>query len=128
MPGLPEPPPLGATALPPGTFESVTVLITGAGTGLGKAIAVEFARLGASVVIASRKQEHLDAGAAVDATVQHGLMPDRHPGHRPSRGKSGIGVQHRAVLDIAAGADADGLRCRPSQVAPNQTLQFSREE
>ena len=31
---------------------------------VGKAIAVEFARLGASVVVASRKPEHLDAGAA----------------------------------------------------------------
>ncbi len=63
MTGLPEPPPVGASALPAGTFDAVPVLITGAGTGLGKAIAVEFARLGASVVIASRKQEHLDAGA-----------------------------------------------------------------
>jgi NAD(P)-dependent dehydrogenase (short-subunit alcohol dehydrogenase family) len=40
----------------------VPVLVTGAGTGLGKAIAVEFARLGAAVVVASRSQEHLDAG------------------------------------------------------------------
>jgi NAD(P)-dependent dehydrogenase (short-subunit alcohol dehydrogenase family) len=64
VPGLPEPPPPGATALPPGTFDGVPVLVTGAGTGLGKAIAVEFARLGAAVVIASRSQEHLDAGAA----------------------------------------------------------------
>src|SRR5262249_31161912 len=62
--GLPAPPPVGASALPPGTFAGVAVLVTGAGTGLGKAIATEFARLGASIVIASRKAEHLDAGAA----------------------------------------------------------------
>jgi NAD(P)-dependent dehydrogenase (short-subunit alcohol dehydrogenase family) len=69
MPGLPEPPAAGATALPAGTFDGVPVLVTGAGTGLGKAIAVEFARLGAAVVIASRSQEHLDAGeAAVSET------------------------------------------------------------
>jgi len=69
LPGLPEPPPAGTTALPPGTFEGVPVLVTGAGTGLGKAIAVEFARLGAQLVIASRKQEHLDAGAAAVAEL-----------------------------------------------------------
>ena len=62
--GIPAPPPLGASALPPGTFDGVTVFITGAGTGLGKGIAQEFARLGASIVIASRKDEHLAAGRA----------------------------------------------------------------
>jgi NAD(P)-dependent dehydrogenase (short-subunit alcohol dehydrogenase family) len=62
--GLPEPPAVGATALPPGTFAGVGVFVTGAGTGLGKAIAAEFARAGASIVIASRKPEHLDAGRA----------------------------------------------------------------
>ena len=60
--GLPEPPPVGASALPAGTFDSVGVLVTGGGTGLGKAIAAEFARLGAAIVIASRKEEHLAAG------------------------------------------------------------------
>ena len=49
---------------PTGTFDGTTVLVTGAGTGLGKAIATEFGRLGANLVIASRKQEHLDAGRA----------------------------------------------------------------
>jgi NAD(P)-dependent dehydrogenase (short-subunit alcohol dehydrogenase family) len=60
--GLPEPPSVGETALPPGTFDGVGVFVTGGGTGLGKAIAAEFARLGASIVIASRKSEHLAAG------------------------------------------------------------------
>jgi NAD(P)-dependent dehydrogenase (short-subunit alcohol dehydrogenase family) len=60
--GLPEPPAVGETALASGTFDGVGVVVTGGGTGLGKAIATEFARLGASIVIASRKEEHLAAG------------------------------------------------------------------
>ncbi len=60
--GLPEPPEIGASALPPNTYAGQTVFVTGAGTGLGRAIATEFARLGASIVIASRKPEHLSDG------------------------------------------------------------------
>ena len=62
--GIPEPPPLGASALPEGTFKDTLVAVTGGGTGLGKAIAVEFARLGATVAILGRSPEHLDAGRA----------------------------------------------------------------
>ncbi|MEO6469774.1 MAG: SDR family oxidoreductase [Acidimicrobiia bacterium] len=62
--GLTAPPAVGVSALPPETFAGETVVVTGAGTGLGKAIASEFARLGASIVIASRRPEHLDAGRA----------------------------------------------------------------
>src|SRR2546430_9490037 len=72
-PGLPGPPALGAGGLPHGPYDGVAVFVTGAGTGLGKAIALEFARLGASIVIASRKPEHLEAGheavAALGAPV-----------------------------------------------------------
>jgi len=71
--GLPRPPAVGVAALPAGTFDGVTVMVTGGGTGLGKAIAVEFARLGASVAILSRKAEHLDAGvAAIEAVDGNG--------------------------------------------------------
>jgi NAD(P)-dependent dehydrogenase (short-subunit alcohol dehydrogenase family) len=66
--GLPYPPAVGASALPADTSRGVPVVVTGAGTGLGKAIASEFARLGASIVIASRKPDHLAAGqAAIEA-------------------------------------------------------------
>ena len=61
--GLPEPPEVGASALPSGTFAGTSVFVTGGGTGLGKATATEFARLGADIVVASRKAEHLAAGA-----------------------------------------------------------------
>jgi len=61
--GLPEPPEHGTSALPQGTYAGKCVFVTGGGTGLGRAIATEFARLGAAIVIASRKTEHLDQGA-----------------------------------------------------------------
>jgi len=67
--GLPEPPELGASALPKGSFEGHGVVVTGGGTGLGKAIAVEFARLGASVGILSRNPEHRAAGVAAVESV-----------------------------------------------------------
>ncbi len=62
-PGLPGPPPAEASALPPDTYAGQTVVVTGGGTGLGKAISLAFARLGATLVVASRSQEHLDAAA-----------------------------------------------------------------
>jgi NAD(P)-dependent dehydrogenase (short-subunit alcohol dehydrogenase family) len=74
LPGIPAPPPVGETALRPGTFDGTCVVVTGGGTGLGKAIATEFARLGADVVVASRKDEHLDAGRqAVEAVGARAL-------------------------------------------------------
>lgn len=62
--GLPEPPSIGAPMLPPDAFAGDVVVVTGGGTGLGRAMAVEFARAGAAVAVASRSEEHRSAGVA----------------------------------------------------------------
>jgi NAD(P)-dependent dehydrogenase (short-subunit alcohol dehydrogenase family) len=62
---LPEPPPMGQAMLPAGTYNGMVVAITGGGGGLGRGFAREFARLGATVAILSRGEEHMLRGKAV---------------------------------------------------------------
>ncbi|HLY61719.1 MAG TPA: 2,4-dienoyl-CoA reductase [Terriglobia bacterium] len=50
--------------LPEKTLEGRVAIITGGGTGIGRAIAFEYARLGSSVVLASRSLDHLEPTAA----------------------------------------------------------------
>jgi NAD(P)-dependent dehydrogenase (short-subunit alcohol dehydrogenase family) len=47
-----------------GLFEGRTAIVTGGGSGIGKAIAIELGRLGARVMIAARKAERLESAAA----------------------------------------------------------------
>src|SRR3954471_17207459 len=104
---LPEPPPAGTAMLPPGTYDNEVVLITGGGTGLGRAMAVEFARLGASVAIASRDPEHRGAGvAAVEEAGGKGFGV-------------GVGVDVRDAASIADAFDAIGGAIGPVSVLVN---------
>src|ERR1051326_535381 len=52
-----EPP--HSSMLPDKTFEGRVGIITGGGTGIGFGFARELARLGATVILASRSEEHL---------------------------------------------------------------------
>lgn len=113
MRGLPEPPDAGASALPPGTYDGTTVLVTGGGTGLGKAIASEFARLGAAIVIASRKDEHLDAGRAAMEELGAPVLPVACDIRDPE--------QIAAAVDTAVAADGFGL---PNVLINNAAANF----
>jgi citronellol/citronellal dehydrogenase len=48
----------------PGLFDGKTMVITGGGTGIGRAAARELAALGAHVIICSRRAEHLETTRA----------------------------------------------------------------
>jgi len=48
-----------------GSFDDQVAVVTGGGSGMGRAMAVEFARLGAAVVVAGRRPEPLDETVAL---------------------------------------------------------------
>lgn len=58
----------------PGLFKDVVFLITGGGTGIGKAVAVEAVQLGAKVALCGRRQPPLSEAAAELAKIS---SPDR---------------------------------------------------
>jgi len=59
-------------------FQGKTALITGSGTGIGKAIATKFVENGASVVILGRRREPLDE-ASKDLEQ---IISEKNSGHQ----------------------------------------------
>lgn len=61
----------------PFSLESKTILVTGASSGIGKAIAVECSKMGATLIISGRNEERLtQTFQALDGTSNRMLMAD----------------------------------------------------
>uniref|UniRef100_A0A672FJZ4 Peroxisomal trans-2-enoyl-CoA reductase n=2 Tax=Salarias fasciatus TaxID=181472 RepID=A0A672FJZ4_SALFA len=61
-----------ASVFRPGLFKHKVAIVTGGGTGIGKAISAELLELGCNVVISSRKTERLEAAAQ---EMRHKIPP-----------------------------------------------------
>lgn len=118
---LAEPPPLGSRMLPEGTFTGAVVLVTGGGTGLGKAMAVEFARLGAAVAIASRQPDHLSSGVtAVEEAGARALAVEMDV-RDPEAVSAAFDAVEEAVgpVDILVNNAAGNLVVPAEELSPN---------
>jgi NAD(P)-dependent dehydrogenase (short-subunit alcohol dehydrogenase family) len=104
-----------------GLLDGRTALITGGATGLGFAIASEFARLGARTVLAGRKQENLDA--AVEKLTASGaqtiaVQTDVRQFDQVEKAVAAA-VDRFGSLDILVNGAAGNFYCPTEDLSPN---------
>ena len=98
-----------------------TAVVTGGGTGLGLAIARALGKLGARVVIASRKREHLDAGAAAIRSDGTAVLPVQVDIRDPAQVDAMVAQAIDAFghLDILVNNAAGNFICKAEDLSPN---------
>ncbi|QJD60907.1 SDR family oxidoreductase [Pseudomonas sp. gcc21] len=104
-----------------GTFSGRVAIVTGGGSGIGFSIAHALATLGASVVIAGRRQQILSDAAAqlhkTGAEVLVQVVDVRHPDQVQRMVDE---VQHRfGRIDMLVNSAAGNFRVRAEDLSPN---------
>ena len=65
----------------PGLLDGQVIVVTGGGSGLGRATALELTALGATVVVAGRRMEPLEQTVSHSAVLERGVLMVSHAGH-----------------------------------------------
>lgn len=105
----------------PDTLKGRVALITGGASGIGLEIATQYARLGASVVLASRNRERLDAAASAIAAEGGEVAGFRTDVRNYDEVKNTIKktVEHFGSLDILVNNAAGNFYCPTAGLSPN---------
>ena len=103
----------------PYTLENKTILVTGASSGIGKATAIECAKLGATVIITARNQARL---SAVMAEL------DTNLGQKHQMVIADIATQEGLDALVAALPTLDGLSSNAGIALGNSPIKFIGDE
>ncbi|RKQ35896.1 2,4-dienoyl-CoA reductase [Oceanobacillus halophilus] len=93
-------------------MEGKSIIITGGATGLGKAMAMEFARLGADIVIASRNLENLEKAAKEISTFNNKVIVTQTDVRSPEQVEKMVrrAVEENGKIDILVNNAAGNFR------------------
>jgi len=105
----------------PFSLEGKTAIVTGGGTGIGRSIAIEFARAGADVALCSRKLEHLEPVAKEITNLGRRTFAVAMDVRQEDQVK---GVIERAVsewgrLDVMVNNAGASFRAKPEDISIN---------
>jgi 3-oxoacyl-[acyl-carrier protein] reductase len=105
----------------PFSLEGKTAVVTGGGTGIGKSVAIEFARAGADVAICSRKMEHLEPVVKTIQSLGRRAFAEVVDVRVEEQVK---GVVERAVkefgrLDVMVNNAGASFRAKPEDISAN---------
>src|SRR5688500_20409993 len=105
----------------PFSLEGKTAIVTGGGTGIGKSIAIEFAKAGADVGLCSRKIEHLEPVAKAIHDLGRRTFALACDVRQEDQVKTVIdrAVQDFGRLDIMVNNAGASFRAKPEDISIN---------
>ena len=103
----------------PYTLENKRILVTGASSGIGKATAIECAKLGASVIVTARNEERLKA-------VYNEL--DFSMGQEHQMVKADLATNDGLDFLVSSISDIDGVSSNVGIIVVNAPIKFLKEE